>query len=54
MTGPRPSRRARATPSAPPPAEPRLVDLTAPVEDYLKAIYEIELGESAAATTPVQ
>jgi DtxR family Mn-dependent transcriptional regulator len=28
-------------------------DLTAPVEDYLKAIYEIELGTDAAATNDI-
>lgn len=31
----------------------RLEDLTGPVEDYLKAIYDIELTGSAAATTDI-
>ena len=53
MTGERSSRRARATRRTSPPVEPRLVDLTAPVEDYLKAIYEIELSGSAAATNDI-
>ena len=33
--------------------EPRVVGLTAPVEDYLKAIYEAELSGSAAATNDI-
>lgn len=51
MTGQRPSRRVRVAardrddaPSA---------DLTGPVEDYLKAIYEIELSHEAAATNDI-
>jgi DtxR family Mn-dependent transcriptional regulator len=52
VTAQRPSRRTRAK-AARPPAEPRLADLTAPVEDYLKAIYEIELGNTAAATNDI-
>ena len=52
MTGERSSRRTRpSTPSSAPPAT--LVDLTAPVEDYLKVIYEIELSGSAAATNDI-
>ncbi len=34
-------------------ARQRAEELTAPVEDYLKAIYEIELGGGAAATTDI-
>ena len=53
MTGQRSSRRPRAAESARSAAEPRLVDLTAPVEDYLKAIYEAELSGAAAATNDI-
>lgn len=53
MTGQRSSRRQRTGESVRPPAEPRLVDLTAPVEDYLKAIYEAELSGAAAATNDI-
>ena len=52
MTANKPSRRPR-TATARPVEEPRLFDLTAPVEDYLKAIYEIELSASAAATNDI-
>jgi DtxR family transcriptional regulator, Mn-dependent transcriptional regulator len=51
VTGPRSSRRVRTAPTAPPPPVP--ADLTAPVEDYLKAIYEIELSHEAAATNDI-
>jgi DtxR family transcriptional regulator, Mn-dependent transcriptional regulator len=53
VTGQRPPRRARVTAAALPPVEPSSADLTAPVEDYLKAIYEIELGDNAAATNDI-
>ena len=52
MTAHKPSRRPRATP-APRPREESLIDLTAPVEDYLKAIYDIELSAAAAATNDI-
>jgi len=53
VTGQRPSsRRARVTPPRAP-VEPQVDDLTAPVEDYLKAIYEIELSDAAAATNDI-
>lgn len=51
MTGQKSSRRARA--AATTRAAPIPVDLTAPVEDYLKAIYEIELSHEAAATNDI-
>lgn len=53
MTGNRSSRRSRATPPSPPRADASIATLTAPVEDYLKAIYEIELGDVAAATNDI-
>jgi DtxR family Mn-dependent transcriptional regulator len=52
VTGHRPSRRVRAA-VARTREEARPVDLTAPVEDYLKAIYEIELSHEAAATNDI-
>lgn len=51
MTGQRSSRRTR--PSSRRPEAARSADLTAPVEDYLKAIYEIELSHEAAATNDI-
>lgn len=51
MTGDR-SRRAGAARTRTP-APPPVADLTAPVEDYLKAIYEIELSHDAAATNDI-
>ena len=52
MTGQRSPRAPRAR-VARAPAAPRLEDLTAPVEDYLKAIYDIELSGAAAATNDI-
>jgi DtxR family transcriptional regulator, Mn-dependent transcriptional regulator len=49
VTGQRSSRRTTGAPARAV-VEPRVVGLTAPVEDYLKAIYEAELSGSAAAT----
>ena len=46
---PRPDRSARKR--APVPAE--ATELTAPVEDYLKVIYDIERAEDAAATNDI-
>ncbi|HEX6051847.1 MAG TPA: metal-dependent transcriptional regulator [Gemmatimonadaceae bacterium] len=51
MTAQKPSRRVRVT--AREAEDARLADLTAPVEDYLKAIYEIELSHEAAATNDI-
>lgn len=42
--------RARGAPPPPPPGPPE-ADLTAPVEDYLKAVYELERAGEPAATT---
>ena len=50
MTANKASRGPRA---AAPSAEPQLIGLTAPVEDYLKAIYDIELSDRAAATNDI-
>ena len=49
-TAPRRGSRTSTTPDA---ASPDVVSLTAPVEDYLKAIYGIEQGGSAAATNDI-
>lgn len=51
MTGQKSTRRVRAAATTRAASLP--VDLTAPVEDYLKAIYEIELSHEAAATNDI-
>ena len=45
------ARQAKGAPSEQPPADPS--SITAPAEDYLKAIYDIERGGEAAATNDI-
>ena len=53
MTANKPSRKPRESVVDRAPAEAPVFDLTAPVEDYLKAIYDIELSDRAAATNDI-